>query len=376
LHFDPARGGTGSALYKRLVAANKADWDAATTKEDKRRIARKKIYDVILANEGRFLVRAEPGRRRRTGPWVVQGERESLAKIMRALKDYVDPEARAAAEAARLGRRRLGRRVDGPPGPSDVIRARGGLVNFHRGNALFRAVCLYCADRYASYPPERQAHLIRTLIRCWKEHGGRFLVAHQGDLFEDGNDAEIRRSVRRRLLRPKKEEEGVGEVEGPPHGPEQGAVEERHGAEQTDEDEDGATVVAVAVAAFDGTHGLLLWQRGRIHEIAAPPPPAAAAADDLDLDDDDGGLEHLGNGGGVVNEVAAQPAAARALPDEGRGRIDESDDFATSRFQPASPRLPSGHGFRQQHGADDDDDDGDRKLVREDVRPTDPTCPR
>jgi hypothetical protein len=326
--FDLARW-PGVELYLRLVAANKAAWDGATTKAGKRRVARA-IYDAILGTGGRFLERLGG-----MGPWFVQDERQSLAKIGRALKDYVGPQARAAAAAARLGRR-LGRRVDGPPGPSDVLGGRGGRVNTNWGNARFRALCHYYADTYAAMSPEQKAHLIRTLVRVWREHGGRFLIRFRGDLYEDRDDLEVHRNIQRRLLRLEEEEVVVVDVD----------VDE----EEEDGDADDPAEVDDDGGGEDQGNG---GGPGPNPELMVPPAPADEAV-------------------GVVNEAVAQPAAARALTDEGRGRIDESD-FATSRFQSASPRLPSGHGFRQQHGADDD---GDRKLVREDVCPTDPTCPR
>jgi hypothetical protein len=90
-----------------------------------------------------------------------------------------------------------------------------GVAISHKGTRRFRDMVDAYAARYQGMTHQQKKHLIATLIRVWKEHGGRFLVRHEDGLWYEEVDAAMVPVVRRRLLRPKegKEEDVEEDVE-------------------------------------------------------------------------------------------------------------------------------------------------------------------
>jgi hypothetical protein len=78
-----------------------------------------------------------------------------------------------------------------------------GVANW--GNVRFRALVDAYAERYRHMHPQQKRRLIATLVQVWKAHGGRFVYVDEGDLFEERDEA-MYRVVRRRLLRPQRED--------------------------------------------------------------------------------------------------------------------------------------------------------------------------
>lgn len=70
------------------------------------------------------------------------------------------------------------------PDPKDVLCGRGGLINSHPGNIVFRKIVEYNKTIYQQIPKRDRAMVPQSIVQTIRNRGGRFLQSEGGTWVE------------------------------------------------------------------------------------------------------------------------------------------------------------------------------------------------